>query len=92
MQIRRHVGNFEAAEVYSDSWGFYATVRASGIQCVYLPRCVNSGLMESKLARAISWLTERAEQIRELAVRRRQILNLSSGPGVGGKARTARNR
>ncbi len=38
LQVRRHVGNFEAAEVYADSWGFYATVRASGIQCVYLPR------------------------------------------------------
>jgi hypothetical protein len=84
-QIRRHLGNFEAAEVYSDSWGFYATVRASGIQCLYLPRCVNSAVMESKLSGAISWLDEHAREIRDLALRRRRILELSassnSGPG-----------
>jgi len=34
LQVRRHLGNFEAAEVYSDSWGLYASVPGSGIQCV----------------------------------------------------------
>jgi len=91
-QIRRHLGNVEAAEVYVDSWGFYATVRASGIQCLYLPRCVNSAVMESKLSGAISWLNEHAGNIRDLAIRRRQILELSSSTAsVVDKARKSRS-
>jgi hypothetical protein len=91
-QIRRHLGIVEAAEVYVDSWGFYATVRASGIQCLYLPRCVNSAVMESKLSGAISWLNEHAGNIRDLAIRRRQILELSSSTAsVVDKARKSRS-
>ena len=85
LQIRRHLGNFEAAEVYSDYWGFYATMRASGIQCLYLPRCVNSHVMQSKLSGAMSWLEEHAEEIYDLATRRYQILNLSYSPGRGAR-------
>jgi hypothetical protein len=81
LQVRRHLGNFEAAEVYSDSWGFYAAVPASGMQCVYLPKCVNSHVMQSKLSGAISWLNERAREISDLARRRSQILNLTSRAG-----------
>jgi hypothetical protein len=80
LQIRRHLGNFEAAEVYSAPWGFYATVAASGMQCVYLPRCINSLGMQSKLSLAVSWLTERAQQITNLAKRRSQILGLNALP------------
>jgi hypothetical protein len=60
LQVRRHLGNFEAAEVYFDSWGLYACVPGSGTQCVYLPQCVNSLVMQSKLSGAISWLNERS--------------------------------
>jgi hypothetical protein len=80
LQIRRHLGNFEAAEVYSAPWGFYATVAASGMRCVYLPRCINSLGMQSKLSSAVSWLTERAQQITNLAKRRSQILGLNALP------------
>jgi len=90
LQIRRHLGNFEAAEVYTDAWGFYATVRASGMQCIYLPKCVNSGVMQSKLSGAISWLEGRGGEVAELAGRRRQILNLSLNPASVPKARKAR--
>ena len=61
-------------------WGFYATVAASGMQCVYLPRCINSLGMQSKLSLAVSWLTERAQQITNLAKRRSQILGLNALP------------
>jgi hypothetical protein len=81
LQIRRHLGNFEAAEVYSAPWGFYAAVPASGMQCVYLPRCINSLVMQSRLSGAISWLAERAPEITRLAMRRSQILRLASEPG-----------
>ena len=93
LQTRRHLGNFEAAEVYSAPWGFYATVPASGIQCLYLPRCINSLVMQSKLSGAISWLAEHAQQITALATRRSQILKLVSGPADSArisKARTGR--
>jgi hypothetical protein len=80
LQIRRHLGNFEAAEVYSAPWGFYATVAASGMQCVYLPRCINSLGRQSKLSLAISWLGERAQDITNLAKRRSQILRLNALP------------
>ena len=89
LQIRRHFGNFEAAEVYSAPWGFYATVPSSGMQCVYLPRCVNSLTMQSRLSEAISWLVERAEEIGELAVRRGQILKLISKRSEPAKVRKA---
>jgi len=89
LQIRRHLGNFEAAEVYSAPWGFYATVPSSGMQCVYLPRCVNSLTMQSRLSEAISWLVERAEEIGELAVRRGQILKLIFKRDVPAKVRKA---
>jgi hypothetical protein len=80
LQIRRHLGNFEAAEVYSAPWGFYATVAASGMQCVYLPRCINSLSMQSKLSLAISWLAEHAQVITNIAKRRSQILQLNALP------------
>jgi hypothetical protein len=89
LQIRRHLGNFEAAEVYSAPWGFYATVPSSGMQCVYLPRCVNSLTMQSRLSEAISWLVERAEEIGELAVRRGQILKVISKRSEPAKVRKA---
>jgi hypothetical protein len=93
LQTRRHLGSFEAAEVYSAPWGFYATVPSAGIQCVYLPRCVNSLVMQSKLSAAVSWLAEHAQQIAVLAARRNQILRLASGPAEFtriGKAGTGR--
>jgi len=79
-QIRRHLGNFEAAEVYGAPWGFYAAIPAAGMQCVYLPRCVNSLVMQSRLSEAISWLVARAEEITKVAVRRNEILKLGAGP------------
>lgn len=79
LQVRRHLGNFEAAEVYSDDWGLYACVPGSGMQCVYVPRCVSSLVMQSKLSGAISWLNARDADIKLLATRRKQILNLISG-------------
>jgi len=81
-QIRRHLGNFEAAEVYGAPWGFYAAIPAAGMQCVYLPRCVNSLVMQSRLSEAISWLVARAEEIIKVAVRRNEILKLGAGPMV----------
>ena len=87
LQIRRHLGSFEAAEVYSAPWGFYATVPASGMQCVYLPRCINSLVMQSRLSGAISWLDERAQEITSLAMRRSQILRLNSEPGNSPRGR-----
>lgn len=89
VQIRRHLGNFEAAEVYSAGWGFYADEPESGTQCVYLPRCTNSGVMDDKLNSAFSWLTDRAEQIADLAERRRQILDVVGGHGEPAKQRAA---
>jgi hypothetical protein len=89
LQVRRHLGNFEAAEVYSDSWGLYACVRSSGMQCIYLPRCVNSLVMQSKLSNAISWLQDHAQETNTLATRRKQILDLVSNAAVTPKARKA---
>jgi hypothetical protein len=89
LQVRRHLGNFEAAEVYSDSWGLYACVPGSGMQCVYLPRCVNSLVMQSNLSGAISWLNDRAEEITAVARRRRQILNLVPSSAASAKVRKA---
>lgn len=87
LQIRRHLGNFEAAEVYSAPWGLYAAVPASGMQCVYLPRCINSLVMQSRLSGAISWLDERAPEVMSLAMRRSQILRLNSEPGNSPRGR-----
>jgi hypothetical protein len=89
LQIRRHLGNFEAAEVYSASWGLYAAEPGSGIQCVYLPRCTNSVVMQSKVSEAVSWLEDRVDQIAVLAERRQQILNLLAGQGGQTKVRKA---
>jgi hypothetical protein len=81
LQIRRHLGNLEAALVYSaPPWGFYASVPAAGVQCVYLPRCTNSLVMESKLSGAISWLVEHRQEIINLAQRRSEILRPNSAP------------
>jgi hypothetical protein len=89
LQVRRHLGNFEAAEVYFDSWGLYACVPGSGTQCVYLPQCVNSLVMQSKLSGAISWLNEHGAEITALAMRRRQILNLVSASAASANLRKA---
>jgi hypothetical protein len=89
LQIRRHLGNFEAAQVYSASWGMYAAEPGSGIQCVYLPRCTNSVVMQSKISDAISWLQDRVDEIALLAGRRQQILNLLAAPSGQLKVRKA---
>jgi hypothetical protein len=87
LQIRRHLGSLEAVEVYPASWGLYANEPAAGIQCVFLPRCTNSLIMESKMSQAVSWLSHRAREIAALAERRRQILDLLSGKSRRAKAR-----
>lgn len=76
LQIRRHLGNLEAAKMYSASWGFYASEPGSGTQCVYLPRCANSLRMQSAMARAIDWLTQHAKEVAALAELRARILDL----------------
>jgi hypothetical protein len=75
-QIRRHLGNIEATEIYPGPWGFYASEPISGRQCLYLIRCDNSLRMESSLSRAITWLVSRHDVIASLAKRRKQILDI----------------
>jgi hypothetical protein len=55
LQVRRHLGNFEAAEVYSAPWGFYAAVPATGVQCVYLPKCINYLIWSDPSTSARRW-------------------------------------
>jgi hypothetical protein len=56
---------------------------------VYLPKCINYLVMDSKLSAAISWLLENAQQIASLAMRRSQILQLNSAPGSSVQGRKA---
>jgi hypothetical protein len=78
-QVRRHIGNFEAARVYKGPWGLFASESASGTQCVYLPQCSNSLAMQSRLSQALDWLREHSKDITELAKRRQQILDVVGG-------------
>lgn len=75
-QIRRHIGNIEGTEIYKGAWGFFASEAQTGIQCVYLPHCTSSLIMQSRLSQAQGWLPTRIQKIRELADRRQQILDL----------------
>lgn len=75
-QVRRHIGNFEAAEIYEGSWGSYATEPSSGVQCVYLPHCANSLMMEGTMSQSLDWLNTRADKIRKVAAHRKEILDL----------------
>lgn len=76
-QIRRHLGNFEAAEVFKADWGYFGMEPSSGIQAVYLPLCTNSLVMQARMSEALEWLTPRAEKIVALALFRQQLLDLS---------------
>lgn len=81
-QVRRHVGNFEAAEIYRASWGLYAAEPSSGVQCVYLPRCVNSLVMHESMSSALDWLNSRANKVQQLATHRKEILDLMGRAGA----------
>lgn len=76
-QIRRHLGNFEAAEVFKASWEFFGMEPSTGIQAVYLPYCTNSLAMQANMSAALEWLAPRAEKIASLALYRQQLLDLS---------------
>jgi len=74
-QIRKHLGNIEATEVYSSQWGFYAADPISGRQAIYLPHCANPLGMESLFSNAVTWLGTRQAKIKQLSVLRQQILD-----------------
>jgi hypothetical protein len=76
-QIRRHLGNFEAAEVFRAEWGYFGMEPNTGIQAVYLPHCTNSLVMQTRMSEALEWLKPRSEKIAELALYRQQLLDLS---------------
>jgi len=97
-QVRRHLGNFESAKVFRGSWGLFASEPQSGIQCAYLPGCVNSLVMHARMANALAWLETRTSEISELSLRRQQILDvvgassavkLKPARGTRGPLRTA---
>lgn len=75
-QVRRHLGNYESARVFRGAWGLFASEPHSGIQCVYLPGCVNSLVVQARMGGAVTWLESRCAEISELAVRRQQILDV----------------
>ena len=75
-QIRRHIGNIEGTEIYKGAWGFFASEGQNGTQCVYLPNCTSSLVMQSRLSQAQEWLRARIWKIQELSHRRQQILDL----------------
>lgn len=83
-QIRRHLGNFEAAEVFKADWGSFGMEPSTGTQAVYLPHCTNSLVMQARMSEALEWLAPRAEKIAALALFRQQLLDLS-------QSRTATN-
>jgi hypothetical protein len=83
-QIRRHLGNFEAAEVFKADWGYFGMEPSTGIQAVYLPHCTNSLVMQARMSEALEWLTPRAEKIAALALFRQQLLDLSQGRATTG--------
>jgi hypothetical protein len=94
-QIRRHLGNFEAAEVFKAEWGYFRMEPSTGIQAVYLPHCTNSLMMQARMSEALEWLTLKAEKIAELAVYRQQLLHLSqsrAAPDVKKAARSTTRR
>jgi hypothetical protein len=91
-QIRRHLGNFEAAEVFKAEWGYFGMEPNTGIQAIYLPHCTNSLMMQARMSEALEWLTPRAEKIAGLALYRQQLLDLSHSratPNVKKAARSA---
>jgi hypothetical protein len=74
-QIRRHLGNVEASEVFPGPWGFYAADPISGRQALYLPRCDNPLRMEFCLSGAITWLLGHVAGVKKLASLRQRILD-----------------
>lgn len=88
-QVRRHLGNFESAKVFRGPWGLFASEPQSGTQCVYLPGCVNSLIMQARMGSALAWLETRASEISELSIRRQQILDVLGAPS-GFKAKPSR--
>jgi hypothetical protein len=90
-QIRRHLGNFEAAEVFKADWGFFGMEPSTGIQAVYLPHCTNSLMMQARMSEAREWLTLRAEKIAGLALYRQQLLDLSQSRAAPDVKKTARS-
>jgi hypothetical protein len=90
-QIRRHLGNFEAAEVFKADWGYFGMEPGTGIQAVYLPHCTNSLMMQARISEALEWLTARAEKIAGLALYRQQLLDLSLSRAVPNVKKAARS-
>ena len=88
-QIRRHLGNFEAAEVFKADWGFFGTEPSTGIQAVYLPHCTNSLMMQARMSEALEWL--RAEKIAGSALYRQQLLDLGQSRAVPDVKKAARS-
>jgi hypothetical protein len=94
-QIRRHLGNFEAAEVFKADWGYFGMEPNTGIQAIYLQHCTNSLIMQARMSEALEWLTPRAEKIAMMAFYRQQLLDLSqsrTAPGAKKAATSATKR
>jgi hypothetical protein len=84
-QVRRHLGNFESAEVFKGAWGFFGSDPGSGMQALYLPYCDSTLVMQEKAHLALDWVRENQEQIIALSLRRKQILDVieqSSAPAT----------
>jgi hypothetical protein len=75
-QVRRHLGNYEGARVFTDSWGCYACEPGSGKQCVYLPQCRSTPAMHGALGLANTWLNEHAAEIADQSRFRGEMLDL----------------
>lgn len=90
-QIRRHLGNFEAAEVFRSEWGYFGMEPSTGVQAIYLPHCTNSLIMQARMSEALEWLAARAEKVATLALYRQQLLDLSQGRAVPNVKKTARS-
>lgn len=74
-QMRSHLGNADIA-ILKTPFGFVAQDRSQAIQVAYLSDCVEEDATVEGAAELLSWLadTDIAQQVRELAQRRRAML------------------